>query len=115
MENQIIDSNFKYAGSHLVNGVNIDFNSVILLLIFVALLLVALSLFGFVKYKRDKDNVPDGTTVDKLKKDVDFYSTDFENINVRLSTVEAKQEGIDALYKSIQELKAIIQGGGKNE
>ena len=30
MENQIIDSTFKFVGSYLINGINIDFNSVIL-------------------------------------------------------------------------------------
>lgn len=115
MENQIINSTFKFAGSHLVNDVNIDFNSIILILIFVALLLIAISLFGFVKYKRDKDNVPDGTIVDNLKKEVRFYSSDFNAINQRLKTLEDKQEGIDALHKSILELKGIIQGGKKDE
>ncbi len=115
MENQIIDSTFKFAGSHLVNGINIDFNGFILILIFIALILVAMSLFGFVKYKRDKDNVPDGTTVDNLKKEVKFYSSDFNAINQRLKVLEEKQEGIDAIHKSILELKGIIQGGKKDE
>lgn len=115
MENNIANSTFKFAGAHLVNGISIDFNSVILLLIFIALILIAISLFGFVKYKRDKDNVPDGTTVENLKKEVKFYSSDFNAINQRLKALEEKQEGIDALHKSILELKGIIQGGKKDE
>ena len=117
MENQIANSTLKLAGSQVSNGyIFLDANSIILLLIFVALLLVALSLFGFVKYKRDKDNVPDGTTVDNLKKEVKFYSSDFNAINQRLNALEEKQEGIDALHKSILELKNIIvQGGNKDE
>lgn len=115
MENNIANSTFKFAGSHLINGISIDFNSAILLLIFLALILVAISLFGFVKYKRDKENVPDGTTVENLKKEVKFYSSDFNAINQRLKALEEKQEGIDAIHKSILELKYIIQGGNKDE
>lgn len=115
MENQIISSTFKFAGSHLINGVNIDLNSILLLLIFIALLLVAVSISGIVKYKRDKYNVPDSTTVENLKKEVKFYSSDFDAINQRLKIVEEKQVGINELYNSIMELKSIIKGGKKNE
>lgn len=116
MENQIASSTFKLAGAQFSKGnIFIDTNTIMLLLIFIALMLVAVALFGFVKYKRDKDNVPDGTTVDNLKKEVRFYSSDFNAINQRLKTLEDKQEGIDALHKSILELKGIIQGGKKDE
>ena len=116
MENQIVGSTFKLAGSQVSNGnIFLDTNSIILLLIFVALLLLAGSLFSFVKYKRDKNNVPDSTTVDNLKKEVEFYSSDFTAINQRLSTLEKKQDGIDALHKYILELKSIIQKGKEDE
>lgn len=116
MENQIVSSQFKLVGTHLSNNnICLDITSIILILIFIGLIVVAISLFGFVKYKRDKDNVPDSTTVDNLKKEVRFYSSDFNAINQRLKTLEEKQEGIDALHKSILELKDIIQGGKKDE
>jgi hypothetical protein len=110
MENQIISSQFRLAGAHLVNGVNFDTNSVLLFLIFVALLLVAFSLFGFVKYNRDKNNVPSSTTVDKLKADVAYYTSDFEAINQRLKALEQKQDGIDAIHKGINEVKKMLRG-----
>ena len=85
-----------------------------MLLIFIALLLVAGAIFAFVKYKRDKENIPNSTTVDYLNKTVKYHSADFDTVNQRLSILEAKQEGIDALHKSILELKSMIQKGDEN-
>lgn len=112
MENQIVGSTLKFAGSQISNGnIFFDVNSIILLLIFISLLALAFSILAYVKYKRDKGNVPNGTTVDYLNKEIKYHSADLDAINQRLSIIEAKQQGIDALHKSILELKGIIQEG----
>lgn len=107
MQNSISNSQFDLDLANFGNGnIVIDMNTIALLLIFVALLLLSIAIFSYVRYKRDKDNVP---SLHRLEKKVDFYSLDFIRMNNRLQDLEDKSGNIDELHKSILELKSLIQ------
>lgn len=116
MENQISNSTLKLADSQMSNGnIFFDTNSILLFLIFVGLILVAFSIFKYVEFKRDEENIPDSKVVNNLVKDVSYITSDLKRFENRLKAVEKKNDGIEKVQKSILELKGIIQGGKKIE
>lgn len=108
MQNSITNSSIDVATmAHFGNGnVILDINSIALFLVFLALVFVGIAVFSYVNYVRDRDNVP---SLRKIEKKIDFYSLDLIRINNRLNELEDKGNGIEALQKSISELKSILR------
>lgn len=106
MHNSISNSQLDLNLAQFGNGnIVFDLNTIALLAIFVALIILSAAIFAFVRYKRDKDNVPD---LLRLEKKVDFYSLDLIRLNNRLTELENKDFNVEELHKSILELKSLI-------
>ena len=92
--------------AHLgIGNVIIDFNTVALLILAVAIIILGVSIFQYIRYKRDKDNIP---SLHKIENKIDFYSLDLIRQNNRVKALEDKKIEIDELHKVILELKSLI-------
>lgn len=71
-----------------------------------AIVFLGFSIIYYVRYKRDKDNIP---SLRRIEKKIDFFSLDFIRLNNRIQELEDKSGNIEELHKSIIELKNLIQ------
>lgn len=108
MYNSITNSHIDNATlAHLgIGNIVLDTHNTVLLLIAVALFCLAFAIFHYIGYKRDKENIP---SLRKIEAKIDFYSIDLIRLNNRLKDLENKEYNIEALRKSISELKSLIQ------
>ena len=108
MFNSVTNSHIDNASlAHLgIGNIVTDANTVAIVFLGVALIIVAIAILAIVHYKRDKDNIP---SLHKIENKIDFYSLDLIRINNRLRDLEDKERNLEELHKSINELKSLIQ------
>lgn len=107
MHNLITNSQIDNATmAHLgIGNVIIDLNTVALLILAFAIIILGVSIFQYTHYKRDKDNIP---SLHKIENKIDFYSIDLIRLNNRIKALEDKKIEINELHKIILELKSLI-------
>ena len=92
--------------AHLgIGNIVVDFNTLAILFLGFALIVVAIAVISLIRYKRDKDNIP---ALHKIENKIDFYSLDLIRLNNRIRALEDKKIEIDELHKIILELKSLI-------